>query len=58
MRQKYSDEDRAYLSATTREHHSDEPEAERLYNRAWQDKVLADLAARDAAKARGDFYQR
>lgn len=58
MTQKYSDEERAYLSATTREHHSDEPENERLYNREWQNRLLATLRARDEAKARGDFYPR
>lgn len=57
MSQKYSDEERAlrsqaYAGSNSREYDNDEPEDERLYNRAWQNEVLAKLAAKDAERKR------
>lgn len=54
MSQRYSDEDRAWLSRTSRVPDSEEPEDERLYNRAFVTQVLAKLAAKDAEKAKRD----
>lgn len=50
MSQRYSDEERAWLSRTSRVPDSEEPEDERLYNREWQNEVLAKLAAKDAER--------